>query len=155
MIRPYKATEFSGLSLVQSVPGSAITPSTTWTKLPGTTRINGPRGDEFTSAASWRITDVIGGWAFYRATLTIEVDEDEEADYGFGLSGSNPTGIFVSKTQPLVGAAAAPATVIIEAWLELTAGQYVEPFAKIDGSATAELLVRFGTMSASREQNEL
>jgi hypothetical protein len=97
---------------------------------------------------------VIGGWAFYRATLTIEVDEDEEADYGFGIS-SNPTGIFVSKTQPLVGAAAAPAAVIIEAWLELTAGQYVEPFAKIDGSATAELLVRVGTMSASREHNEL
>lgn len=151
LIRPYRSIDYSHLSIIHHAGSVEITPSTTWTKFPGTTIIRSVAGGEYSTAAAWRVADSIGGLSLVSCVLCYSLDEIEEIDFGFGISGSNPTGIFVSD-EP--SAAEVPACVLIEAIMDLTAAQYVEPFAKVDGSATATLTLITAAMSISREQNE-
>jgi hypothetical protein len=152
LIRPYRSIDYSHLSIIHHAGSVEITPSSTWTKFPGTTITRSVAGGEYATAASWRVADSIGGLSLVSCVLCYSLDElDEEIDFGFGISGSSPTGIFVSDQRSETGRAW---SVLIEAIMSLTAAQYVEPFAKIDGSATATLTLITVAMSISREQNE-
>lgn len=164
LIRPYKATVFDSLGIVQFVVGSAITPDNTWTKLPGTTHINRASGGEFASAAAWRITDVLGGWGFYRVVATVQSSTVASAapliEYGFGISAAgspvDPTGVFVSQRDYVAAGEGGIAlgTFVLESWLQVPAGQFVEPYARIPAAVSNTMQPLVGTFSASRGHNE-
>jgi hypothetical protein len=126
------------MALQIATTGSAITPGTTMTKVPGTTATQYDGGG-VTSGTAWRIVAPTTGRWMVRANIPFSVNQDEAVDFAFAING-----VAGDPILPLQPGSGKPAVAPLTAVLDLTAGDYVEPFVSVPGSGTAEFAIRLG-----------